>query len=312
MMGWAGSSPPSAGSPLQPRRPDQSWLAEVGFAAVEPVQTESAALVYCAPGSVLKIHRPGTDPVLLAQRLEAAAGAAEFVSPLSLEPLPVPTNVGAEERTDRWATLWPLVEVLSPATVPELLPWRAAGSLLARLHARPAATAPDNGSVSRVGRCLDFLETCPASEARVILELAGRLPDPAVVFGGKALVHGDWHLGQLGRPVDGGWLLLDPDDLGSGDPAADFARPAGLWAAGLLGESEWREFLDGYASISAGGGLVPRWSRLDASARWGVVMLATALLRRAADLSRPDREMLTRFTKMSHRMLAEASPRLEP
>ena len=48
------------------------------------------------------------------------------------------------------------------------------------------------------------------------------------------LVHGDWHLGQLAR-VDAEWRLLDIDDVGLGDPAWDLGRPAGFWAAGLLG-----------------------------------------------------------------------------
>jgi predicted trehalose synthase len=43
------------------------------------------------------------------------------------------------------------------------------------------------------------------------------------------LVHGDWHLGQLGRRGEH-WVLIDVDDLGVGDPAWDLARPAGFWA----------------------------------------------------------------------------------
>ena len=64
------------------------------------------------------------------------------------------------------------------------------------------------------------------------------------------LVHGDWHLGQLGRWRDG-WRLLDIDDLGVGDPAWDLARPAGFWACGLLPDEDWQAFLDGYRT--AGG-----------------------------------------------------------
>jgi hypothetical protein len=45
-------------------------------------------------------------------------------------------------------------------------------------------------------------------------------------------------LGQLGWRL-GALVLIDVDDLGVGDPAADLARPAGFWAAGLLPDGDW-------------------------------------------------------------------------
>src|SRR4029453_4074271 len=81
------------------------------------------------------------------------------------------------------------------------------------------------------------------------------------------LVHGDWHLGQLGRR-DGPWVLIDVDDLGVGDPAWDLARPAGFWAAGLIPDDDWTTFLDAYRG--AGGPAVPAgdpWQGLAAFAR---------------------------------------------
>ena len=102
-----------------------------------------------------------------------------------------------------------------------------------------------------------------------------------------ALVHGDWHLGQLAR-VDGGWRLLDIDDVGLGDPAWDLGRPAGFWAAGLLGDEQWRAFLDGYRA-SGGPGVPPDgdpWPRLDLPARCAVFVAAVRELRVPADAQR--------------------------
>lgn len=90
------------------------------------------------------------------------------------------------------------------------------------------------------------------------------------------LVHGDWHLGQLGRlPDTAPWLLIDVDDLGVGDPAWDLARPAGLWAAGLMPDDDWMAFIDSYRA--AGGPAVPDgdpWEVLEPFARAAVVQAA--------------------------------------
>jgi aminoglycoside phosphotransferase (APT) family kinase protein len=92
------------------------------------------------------------------------------------------------------------------------------------------------------------------------------------------LVHGDWHLGQLGRRSETApWLLIDVDDLGVGDPAWDLARPAGFWAAGLIPDEDWAAFLESYRD--AGGRAVPPgdpWPALEPFARAAVVHAAAA------------------------------------
>lgn len=119
------------------------------------------------------------------------------------------------------------------------------------------------------------------------------------------LVHGDWHLGQLGCaprpsvPTVGAWRLLDVDDLGLGDPTWDFARPAALLAAEILPVDGWIALIDSYRS--AGGPALPAppaapWPALDAVARAGVVQATASAVCRAAeqarDLDDADRALL--------------------
>jgi aminoglycoside phosphotransferase (APT) family kinase protein len=92
----------------------------------------------------------------------------------------------------------------------------------------------------------------------------------------STLVHGDWHLGQLGRrTATEPWRLIDVDDAGVGDPAWDLARPAGFWAAGLIPDEDWTLFLAAYRE--AGGPAVPSgdpWPVLEPFARAAVVQAA--------------------------------------
>jgi aminoglycoside phosphotransferase (APT) family kinase protein len=134
-----------------------------------------------------------------------------------------------------------------------------------------------------------------------------------------ALVHGDWHLGQVGRlggPARG-WRLLDVDDLGLGDPAWDLARPAGLWAAGLLDDRAWFTFLDAYREAAGPG--VPAegdpWPSLDAVARAAVVQAAAAGLVAAAERRGPLDEVDEALVSACHRITGRTAterPAAEP
>lgn len=218
-------------------------------------------------GVVYKLHRPGTDPRSLTTRLRVAAESQALLSPLSLS---------AEAVGDRWRTAWPYVETVVPQ--PEYLPWAEAGGLLARLHRfEPTGRLPPHGWPLRLRRAMYVLRSRPDATVR---RAFGALPDEAWRAGTSgrpvSVVHGDFHLGQLGRRDAGSpWVLIDVDDLGLGDPAWDLARPAGFWAAGLIPDDDWAAFVGAYRD--AGGPALPAgdpWRVLEPFARAAVVQAA--------------------------------------
>lgn len=317
--------------------------------------TPSQALIAVAGDVVVKAHRQGTDARALSARLAIAADPLSgecLVQPLIRRPLVL--EKGAEDANPagkaqrgclggRWASAWPRVETVAP--VPGCVPWAAAGAVLARLHSRPiVGWLPQHGAVARVERAVErlarTLTAWPEHTAarRAVLDAAAALPPAAWQARAdgrpRTVVHGDWHLGQLGRlkgplsgpssgpssgPLSGtvsgpssgrsssregrdardsaDWLLIDPDDLGLGDPVWDFARPAALLAAGVLAPDDWRVLVDAYRA--GGGAALPGpphmpWSDpLDVVARAGVVQGAAAALGRAvaADRALDDGEL---------------------
>jgi Phosphotransferase enzyme family len=242
------------------------------------VQTRSGAEIVVDGDVVYKLHRPGTDPRALAVRLAAATRSQSLLEPLRLEP----------ERVDiRWRTHWPRVETIVPQ--PDGLPWADAGRLLARLHREAITMRIAHGWPHRLRRMLR------GTNDDIVRRAAAGLPGEVWRAGSPdrptTLVHGDWHLGQLGRrTATAPWLLIDVDDLGVGDPAWDLARPAGFWAAGLIPDDDWAVFLESYRD--AGGPAVPPgdpWSVLDPFARAAVIQAAA---------HHPDDELLAACERM--------------
>jgi aminoglycoside phosphotransferase (APT) family kinase protein len=233
------------------------------------VQTRSGAEITFDGDVVAKLHRPGTDPRALRTRL----GVADALHGILLTPLTVaPECVGP-----RWRSRWPRAETVDPQ--PNQLPWAEAGALLARLHARPVTARLPHGWPARLRRVVERRRSAEVTEParRALTELP-----PAVWRAGspdrpRTFVHGDFHLGQLGRVRGEPWVLMDIDDLGVGDPAWDLARPAGFWAAGHLPDEDWAAFIDAYRQ--AGGAALTAaptdpWPVLDPFARAAVIAAA--------------------------------------
>lgn len=242
---------------------------------------------------VAKVHHPRTNRVDLANRLAAATDSAladHFIQPLNTDLSTAPDG--------RFVTWWPRVEVLTQADTS--IPWTATGERLAQLHRVEATTTrlaalPRPGIFDRLRRAGERAQLLPPGHRRVLAPLADLLLGEAQVVtsaagagrppaeGSGSVVHGDWHLGQLGqlghRAVTQ-WRLLDVDDLGIGDPAWDLGRPAGFWAAGLLDDTSWAAFVTAYREH--GGPAVPAdgpvWERLDRAARWSVFIAAVRQL----------------------------------
>jgi aminoglycoside phosphotransferase (APT) family kinase protein len=227
------------------------------------VQTRSGAEIVVDGDVVYKLHRSGTDPRALTTRLRIAAGSGSLLSPLTTIPEPVGL---------RWRTRWTRVETVVPQ--PEYAPWSEAGRLLAQLHGEPVTMRMPHGWPHRLRRMLRSTDN--DTIRRAAAELPGEVWRAGSPDRPTTLVHGDWHLGQLGRlSATAQWMLIDVDDLGVGDPAWDLARPAGFWAAGLIPDDDWAAFLQSYRD--ADGPAVPSgdpWPVLDPFARAAVIQAA--------------------------------------
>ncbi len=109
-----------------------------------------------------------------------------------------------------------------------------------------------------------------------------------------ALIHGDWHPGQVvlsktSLPCSQSrWRFVDIDDLALGHPAWDLARPAAWFAAGLLPPDDWMRFLSAY--LMAEGPALPKegdpWQILNEPAKSLVVQCAAMALAHATAAGR--------------------------
>lgn len=241
---------------------------------------------------VVKAHAPDADPDQLLARLAVTEDPA--LAEVLLQPLAVTTD---PDLAGRLVTMWPHGNPLSESDDPGRLPWSRAAELLARLHLVPPKPGlPAAGGPARVARAIGRLTAAvtaqadPAEDllaaAETVLAAAAGLPTDGPATG---LCHGDWHLGQLVELPDQGWRMIDIDDLGVGDQCWDLARPAAWFAAGLLDEPTWAEFLTAY--LGAAGPALDRdedpWLRLEVPARAVTVQAAALAVASALDTGAP-------------------------
>lgn len=215
-------------------------------------------------------------------------------------------------------TFWPYGTPVDPED-PDTAPWEAAATLLARLHRTPAphALPPMRGpakaahAVARLRALAPHPAVAPVLRAWTTLPAWARAETPMPDI--TTLCHGDFHLGQLVRhpAPNGPWRLIDVDDLGTGTPAWDLARPASWYACGLLAPDEWTRFLSAYRA--AGGPAVPAegdpWPALDVPARALTVQTAARAITKAAAADRPLDEIEQSLVDACDRM-SSAPPEL--
>ncbi|MEU6773874.1 aminoglycoside phosphotransferase family protein [Streptomyces sp. NPDC046759] len=285
-----------------------------------PLADRPDATVVRHADTVAKAHAPGTDPAELTLRLAVAARLPDVLLP-PLVPAPACVH-------DRLVTFWPYGAPVAPDD-PDAAPWEATGALLARLHrTRPPAGLPPMRGPAKAARAIARLHAALSSgaghhpDAAPVLAAWAALPAwaraEAPMPGTPSLCHGDLHLGQLVRhPAPGGpWRLIDVDDLGTGIPAWDLARPAAWYACGLLPPGEWTRFLGAYQR--AGGPAVPAtgdpWPVLDVPARALTVQTAALALAKALAAGRPLDEVeravveaCARMVQIPHQLASDAT-----
>jgi hypothetical protein len=200
---------------------------------------------------------------------------------------------------------WPEAERISPDKLTDGL-WSEIGSLLARLHSVPlknsslrfpAELFPIFSEVNeKIESCFkksagsskyrEHLETINHAWISILTNKNFHKVVKDIRLRPKVWSHGDFHLGQIVIIQDQGKnaaRLIDCDSLCHSIAEWDLARPAALFAAGILPAQFWQSFIESYAEHRFKCKLNEKklWSSLDIPAKVMTVKLATNAVNRA-------------------------------
>ncbi len=257
-----------------------------------PLADRPDATVVRHAGIVAKAHAADADPAELALRVTVAARLPGILLP--------PARPDARRAARSARHVLAVRHPCGPGGPGRGRPGRPRPPLLARLHRTPAPIAVPPHARPREGRA----SRRPPPDRRP----APPPPPPPCCTPGPPSPPGP---GRGGPPCrtrtpsatatstsassyatprpEGPWLLIDVDDLGTGVPAWDLARPAAWYACGLLSPDDWHRFLTAYRA--AGGPAVPPhgdpWPALDVPARALTAQTAAWAVAKAAAADRP-------------------------
>ncbi len=212
---------------------------------------------------------------------------------------------------------WPEAERISPDKLTKGL-WSQIGSLLAKLHSIPikdsklrfrAELFSNFSQVNeKIANC--FNQCSVSSKHRKHLEKINQAWISILTHKNfhkvvkdirlrpKVWSHGDFHLGQIVFVQEQGKdsvRFIDFDTICHSIPEWDLARPAALFAAGVLPAHLWQSFIESYAGHKFIYNFNEKelWSNLDIPAKVMIVNLATIAVNRArlADENLEDSEL---------------------
>ncbi len=201
-------------------------------------------------------------------------------------------------------TYWPIAERLSENHLSNDL-WSEVGKLLAKLHSSPLDKTQKNPTelfsiFSQVNEkildCFKKVKDSPVLERylatirrawyRILTHKNFHVVLKNMRLRQRVWTHGDFHLGQIVFVKDNvrtKAMFIDVDTMCVSIPEWDLARPAALFASGILPPDAWQSFIESYGKNRANYEFSQEelWSNLDIPAKVMVVKLATSAVNRA-------------------------------
>ena len=201
-------------------------------------------------------------------------------------------------------TYWPIAEKLSENHLSNGL-WSEVGKLLAKLHSSPLDKTQKYSTElfsifsqvnEKIVECYkqakdspvhgQHLATIRRAWYRILTHRNFHVVLKDMRLKQRVWTHGDFHLGQIVFVKDNdrtNAMFIDVDTMCVSIPEWDLARPAALFASGILPPDAWQCFIESYGKNISNHEFNQKnlWSRLDIPAKVMVVKLATSAVNRA-------------------------------